>query len=410
MDFEGYRHGEAGFRRVAVALFAGSFASFGLLYNIQPLLPGFARDFAVSPSTAALSISFATITLGIALLFAGQLSEVVGRTPMMRWSTVAAAAVTALTAIAPNWPTMLGLRALVGVLLAGFPAVAMAYLREEVHPSSHARATGLYIGGTALGGMAGRLVSGGLAQAADWRWAMAGTAAYGLLCAGVVLAVLPASRSFRPAPRSLRSSVSSFLGVLRDPTLLGLYAIGGLVMGAYVAIFNITGFRLESAPYLLPVGIAGLIYLVNPLGAGSSILAGRSAERFGRRAAVPIGFLVTIAGLLLTTAAPLWLFVAGLAIVTAGFFAVHGVASGWVVARAYAGARSTGAASAMYLFTYYLGSSVFGTLAGTAWKYGGWTTLVIGALAILLLGLAISVLLRRTPPYSQAATEAAVPH
>lgn len=404
MTFEGYRHGEAGFRRVAVALFAGSFASFGLLYNIQPLLPGFSRDFEVSASTAALSISFATITLGIMMLFAGQLSEVVGRTPMMRWSTVAAAVVTALTAIAPSWGWMLGLRAMVGILLAGFPAVAMAYLREEVHPSSHARATGLYIGGTALGGMAGRLVSGGLAQAADWRWAMAGTAAYGLLCAGVVLVTLPASRNFHPAARSFRSSLTSFVGVLRDSTLLGLYAIGGLVMGAYVAIFNITGFRLESAPYLLPVGIAGLIYLVNPLGAGSSIVAGRFAERLGRRAVVPLGFLVTMAGVLLTLASPVWLFIAGLAIVTIGFFAVHGVTSGWVVARAYLGDRSTGSASAMYLFTYYLGSSILGTLSGTAWKHGGWSTLAIGTLIALALGLVISLLLRRTAAYTEPAT------
>lgn len=400
MTFDGYRHGDAGFRKVAVALFAGSFASFGLLYNIQPLLPGFSRDFEISASTAALSISFATVTLGIAMLFAGQLSEVVGRTVMMRWCTIAAALVAAASAMAPTWPLMLALRALVGVLLAGFPAVAMAYLREEVHPSSHARATGLYIGGTALGGMVGRLVSGGLAQAADWRWAMAGTAAYGLLCAAVVLVTLPASRNFTPAPRSLRSSLRSFVDVLRDPTLIGLYAIGGLVMGAYVAVFNITGFRLESAPYLLPVGIAGLVYLVNPLGTASSILAGRYAERFGRRAAVPIGFLVTIAGVLVTLAGPLWMFITGLAIVTAGFFAVHGVVSGWVSARAFLGNRSTGSASAMYLFSYYLGSSILGTLSGTAWKHGGWSTLAIGILIVLGLGLVISLLLRRTAPYA----------
>lgn len=406
MTFEGYRHGEAGFRRVAVALFAGSFASFGLLYNIQPLLPQFARHFDVSPGTAALSISFATVTLGLALLFAGQLSEVVGRTVMMRWSTVAAALVTAATAVVPSWTVMLGLRAVVGVLLAGFPAVAMAYLREEVHPASHARATGLYIGGTALGGMVGRLVSGGIAQAADWRWALAGTAAYGLLCAGVVLLILPDSRNFHPAPRSWSASLASFVGVLRDPTLLGLYAIGGLVMGAYVATFNITGFRLEAAPYLLPVGVAGLVYLVNPLGAASSIVAGRFAERFGRRAVVPIGFLVTIAGVLLTLASPLWLFVTGLAVVTVGFFIVHGVASGWVVARAYLGSRSTGAASAMYLFSYYLGSSVLGSLSGTAWHHGGWTALAVGALVTLALGLLIAVLLRRTAVFAQPDTPA----
>ncbi|WP_199849794.1 MFS transporter [Blastococcus sp. Marseille-P5729] len=400
MTFEGYRAGDAGLRRVSIALFAGSFSSFGLLYYPQPLLPEFSRTFGVPPSTAALSISVTTIALGLALLFAGQVSEIVGRTRMMRWSLVLAAVVAGLTAFVTSWPWMLALRAITGLMLAGFPAVAMAYLREEVHPSSHARATGLYIGGTALGGMAGRLVSGGLTQVADWRWAMGGTAAYALICAAVVLLVLPESRNFQAAPRGVRASAAAFLGVLRDPTLVGLYLVGGISMGSYVALFNITGYRLEAAPYLLPVGLAGLVYLVNPLGAASSTMAGRYAERFGRRAVVPIGFLITMAGVGLTLLRPLWVFVAGLAVVTVGFFVVHGVASGWTAARAYLGGRSTGSAASMYLFGYYLGSSVLGTLAGTAWRHGGWTLLAEGVLVMLVLGLGISLLLRRTPVLS----------
>lgn len=409
VTFEGYRHGDAALRRVSAALFAGSFSSFGLLYCTQPLLPGFSREFDISPSTAALSISVTTIALGIALLFAGQLSEIVGRTRMMRWSLVLGALVAGSTALVTSWPAMLLLRGLTGLLLAGFPAVAMAYLREEVHPSSHARATGLYIGGTALGGMAGRLVSGGLAQVADWRWAMAGTALYGLICAAVVLLLLPDSRNFVPAPRSLQASASAFIGVLRDPTLLGLYAIGGISMGSFVAVFNITGYRLEDAPYLLPVGIAGLVYLVNPLGAVASTISGRFAEKYGRRAVVPIGFLIAIGGVGLTFAAPLWVFVLGLAALTIGFFIVHGVASGWTSARAYLGKRSTGSAASMYLFGYYLGSSVLGTLAGTAWRVGGWSTLATSVMITLSAGLVISLLLRRTPviaPPEQPAPQA----
>ena len=73
----------------------------------------------------------------------------------------------------------------------------------------------------------------------------------------------------------------------------------------------------------------------------------------------------------------------GLALLTAGFFAVHGVASGWVPARAHAGGVATGQAASLYLFTYYLGSSVFGSLAGPAWRRRPWPGVV--ALAVLLL-------------------------
>jgi YNFM family putative membrane transporter len=89
--------------------------------------------------------------------------------------------------------------------------------------------------------------------------------------------------------------------------------------------------------------------------------------------------------------------VTGLALLTAGFFAVHGVASGWVPARAHAGGVATGQAASLYLFTYYLGSSVFGSLAGPAWSQAAWPGVV--ALAVLLLSVTggLSLVLRRTP-------------
>ncbi|MFV0535271.1 MAG: MFS transporter [Cumulibacter sp.] len=395
MTFSGYRHGEPGFRRVSIALFAGSFASFGLLYAPQAMLPSFSREFDLSAASAALSVSVTTIALAVGMLIAGQLSEVIGRTTVMRIALVGAAVITAATAAAGSWGWLLVLRALTGLALAGFPAVAMAYLREEVHPASLARAAGLYVGGTALGGMTGRLVSGGLSQSGGWHWALLGTGAYGLLCAAVVLLALPASRNFHPAPSSVRSSLSAFMGALREPVLVGLYAIGGLSMGAFVAVFNITGYRLESAPYLLPAGIAGLVFLVYPIGSVSSIVAGRFEHRVGRPQLVPIGFAIAMIGVLITMLAPLWTFVLGMAALTIGFFVVHGIATGWVSTRAHAVDRSTGSASALYLFTYYLGSSVFGTLAGIAWQYGGWDALAISTIMLLSVGLLIALLLRR---------------
>ena len=92
---------------------------------------------------------------------------------------------------------LLGLRLLQGVTLAGLPAVATAYLREELHPGTHARAAGVYIGGTAIGGMTGRLVTGPIAEVADWRWALAAIAAVGVVCAVAVRVLLPPAQLHR---------------------------------------------------------------------------------------------------------------------------------------------------------------------------------------------------------------------
>ena len=84
----------------------------------------------------------------------------------------AAGALTLAAAVAPGWSALLALRLLTGVALAGVPAVAMAYVAEEVDAASVGAAMGLYIAGSALGGMGGRLVASLVADVAGWRWAL----------------------------------------------------------------------------------------------------------------------------------------------------------------------------------------------------------------------------------------------
>jgi YNFM family putative membrane transporter len=393
----GYLPGDREYRRLSIALFAAGLATFALLYSTQPLLPDLVDAFHVSPSQSAFSVSIATLGLGIALLVAGPASEVIGRTNLMRWSVAATSAFALLSAVAPTWHSLLLLRGLQGVAMAGLPAVAMAYLREEVHSDSHARASGLYIAGTAVGGMVGRLIAGGLADLGGWRVALGGIAVVGVLCAAVVWLLLPASRNFRPSSASPRDLLKQTGRVLKDPALLALYGIAATAVGAFVAVYNGAVFRLSGSPYHLSAGAAGLVFCVYLLGSAGSAAAGSLADRFGRRAVVPIGALITLAGVAITLAAPLPLIVLGLAVMTAGFFAVHGVASGWVPARAHRSGGGTGQASSLYLFSFYLGSSVFGGLAGTAWSHAGWTGVALEAGGLFFVTLVLALLLKSVP-------------
>ena len=85
-----------------------------------------------------------------------------------------------------------------------------------------------------------------------------------------------------------------------DPALVGLYVIGGCAFGAMVAMLNVITFRLEGPPFGLGLGAASLVFLVYPLGAASAAGFGRMADRFGRRAVLPIGAAVAMCGALLT--------------------------------------------------------------------------------------------------------------
>jgi MFS transporter, YNFM family, putative membrane transport protein len=391
-----YQAGDRGFRRASLALFLAGVAVFALLYSTQPLLPELSRRFRVGPAAATLSISLTTLTLAVGLLVAGPVSERFGRTGLLTLSLGAATVLGAAAALAPTWPLLLTARALQGLALAGLPAVGVAYLSEELDPEVAGRATGLYVGGNAIGGMAGRLLSGALADLGGWRLALGGMAVLGATCTIAVVALLPRSRRFVPAPPGLRTVLSNGRRVLSDPVLVGLYLLAALLMGAFVSVFNALGFRLEAPPYALSAALAGLVFLVYALGSVSSATAGRLADRFGRRSVVPVCTAVMLLGVLGTLTGPLVLVVAALAVMTIGFFGAHGVASGWVAARARAGDRATAQAASTYLFAYYLGSSLAGAAAGRAWSSSGWTGVVLLTGGLVLLGCAVAGLLSRS--------------
>ena len=372
-------------------------ATFAVLYSTQALLPEFRRVFAVSATESTLSVSLTTIGLGTALLVAGTVSEVVGRTRLIHLSLAASALVAVASVAAPTWEVLLGLRLLQGLTLAGLPAVATAYLREELHPGIQARAAGLYIGATAMGGMTGRAITAPIAELAGWRWAMGTVAVLAVVCAVLVRVLLPPSRHFVPAPARLGHLVGLTRRALNDRALLALYAIGACSFGAFVAVYNAMGFRLTSAPFDLGLGASGLVFLVYPVGTLGSIVAGRLADRYSRRTVVPVGCLLTVIGVLLTLPDTLPLLVVGLAVMTAGFFAVHGVASGWVPTRAHAGGAAAGPAASLYLFAYYLGSSIFGSLGGLAWTIGAWFAVVLVASLLIVVSGLLALWLRRTP-------------
>jgi YNFM family putative membrane transporter len=93
------------------------------------------------------------------------------------------------------------------------------------------------------------------------------------------------------------------------------------------------------------------------------------------------------AGLGLTLAEPLAVVVAGIALVTAGFFGAHAVASAWVASQAK---ENRAQASSLYLFSYYAGSSVFGSLAGIAWSRAAWPGVAGLVAALLVAGLGVA--------------------
>lgn len=392
------KKGTPQFLRTSLALFAGGFATFALLYCVQPLMPVFSHDFDLPPASASLVLSLATSLLAIGLLITGPISDALGRKSVMVTALLAAALSSLACALAHNWHMLLILRALTGLSLSGLAAVGMTYLAEEIHPGHLGLSMGLYISGNAIGGMSGRLISGVLVDFVSWRATLAILGGLALLVALLFWRYLPPSQNFHPRRLNPRNLLLGFRLHFHDRGLPWLFLESFLLMGAFVTLFNYIGYRLLAPPYRMSQTWVGLISVVYLSGIYSSAFIGSMSDRLGRGRLLTAMILLMLAGILLTLADSLWLVLPGVLAMTFGFFGAHSIASSWVGRRARVAKAQ---ASSLYLFFYYVGSSVLGTLGGFAWHSYDWTGVALFIASLLLLATAAGWRLSKVAPRSQ---------
>ncbi|NUX54895.1 MFS transporter [Paraburkholderia sp. JPY418] len=384
-DIPYLERGSRAYWRASLALLFAGYATFSLLYCVQPLLPSFSEAFNVTPAQSSLSLSLSTAALALAIFVAGFVSEGWSRHKLMTLSLTVSSVLTIGVSVAPHWNQLLVLRTLEGLALGGVPAVAMAYLAEEVHPDGLGLAMGLYVGGTAIGGMAGRVITGVVADLFSWRVAIGTIGVLGLLSMLAFRALLPPSRHFVPR-RGLGFAHHRTL-LLRQFTRPGLpllFLLGFVLMGSFVTLYNYIGYRLLAPPYRLNQTEIGAIFIVYLVGVVASPWSGRMADTFGRARVLIGSLLLMVFGLALTMLHPLAAVATGIACVTFGFFAGHSVASGWVGRLAK---DAKGQAAALYLLAYYIGSSLVGSYGGHVWAGHGWNGVVGLVGALLVIGL-----------------------
>ena len=377
----GHAKGSAAYRKILAGLAFAGVATFAQLYSTQAVLPLMAAELQVTAAEAALTISLATVGLAATVLPWSFLADRIGRVRAMTWGILAATVLGLLVPLATSFPMLLALRTLEGMALGGIPAIAIAYLNEEVNKAHAALAAGTYVAGTTLGGLSGRLLAGVTGELWGWRAAALAVSVLAAVAAVLFLALVPRAQGFTAAAAGgFRGALRTLAGHSRNPRLLALYVQAFLLMGGFVAVYNYLGFRLSGEPFSLPAGIISLIFLAYLSGTVSSRWAGGLAARFGRRTVLITGAVLMVAGLALTLTQLLALIMAGLLLFTGGFFAAHSIGAGWTGVIATTGRAQ---AASLYNLAYYLGSSVIGWAGGLVFQSLGWT-----ALALTVIGLA----------------------
>lgn len=394
--WSGHVPGTGGYRRLLLALFLAGVATFAQLYSPQALLPLISADLRISAQDAALTVSLATLGLAVSVIPWSYAGDRFGRKRAMGWAIIGACACSVAATAAPGFDAVLALRFLEGVALGGVPALAIAYLNEEIHRHSAAAAAGTYIAGTTVGGLVGRLLAAPVGELGHWRLGMLAVTVVAVACAAGFLALAPAARRFTPHRTTPGQAVRALTGNLRSPVLLAVYAQGLLLMGGFVAMYNYLGYHLTAEPFGLPVTVVSLVFVAYLAGTWTSPLAGRLAARHGRGRVLRTATLVMIVGVALTLAPGLWAVLAGTVLFTGAFFAAHAIASGWAGAAAVAGRAQS---ASLYNLGYYGGSSVFGWLGGVFLTGLGWpgTVAMTVVLALAALVLATGVLPRDAP-------------
>lgn len=389
--------------KVTFALAFGSFLVFCNLYLFQPMLPYLANHFAVSETQINWLFAASTLALSLCLVPWAVTSEAVGRRLVMLTGLFAMPVIGLAMLYAEQFWFLVLTRALMGVALAAFASVAVAYMVEELSPQAFGKAIGGYIAANSLGGITGRIAGGLLTDALGWQHAVVAMAIFTLLGALWVAYLLPIQQHFKPQRGLFFHHNRALVKHLQNRTLWLAMLIGGVNFALFVNLYSVMGFRLVAEPYSLPIGIASLIFVCYLAGTLSSKLTANWNRRFSAIPGMMLGALISMAGMLIALIEAIPAMLVGLILISFGAFFTHTLAYAWVSQKA---TQAKATATALYLVHYYIGGSLGGFYLLYCWQHGGWEMVTLGGLGLyfilFILGWRLSRQNKQTPQGSQA--------
>lgn len=373
MKHNQYSITDLSFWQIVFSLFIASFFILASLYMTHPLMPVFIDVFKVSVSSSSLTLSLTVIGMIIGLTINGYLSDRFGRTIFIKLALLGTVIPFIIIPLFNSFSLLLTLRFLQGIALAGLPAASLAYIYEEIDKKGMGLATGFYISSNALGGMAGRFLTGYLVEQYSWQmtfylWASIGTCIFVL-----ILFVLPASRFFEPIYTPLKKDLKAYAEHLKNPLLLVLFMFGVILQLSFTGIWTYLPFHLQGAPFYLSLQTISFLYLAYGLGVIGSAVTGILLNRFKINHIRVVAICIMTVGIVVTLSQSLILIFVGLCLICFGFFSAHSLTATSVTLTAK---HHKGSASSLYLVSYYIGVSFGSTLFAIIWERMDWIGLI----------------------------------
>ena len=371
---------ERSYFQLQFIVFALVSAAFANVYITQPVLPVLQAEFGIDLVVASFSVSAVIFGIALSNLPFGHLSDRVAIQPIILTGGLVVAAAGLICAWSEIYWVFISARFLQGLFIPALTTCLAAYLAKSLPLERLNVVMGSYVSATVLGGLSGRLLGGWLHPPYHWRYAFISAAILALIATFIAVKGLP--KVSTDTERHHRSV--SFLSLLKRWDLMRIYLSAAGTFAIFSSVFNYLPYRLSVAPFDFSTEQTTLLYLVYIIGIFIGPISGRVSNRFGSANTLLAGSAVFSIGLVLVLLPSITAVVAGLLTICAGFFAVHAAAVGSLNRKLSSG---QGRANALYVLFYYLGGWLGITGAGFAYKYGGWTTLVLTMMLLLVIPL-----------------------
>lgn len=372
--------GHALWRNATIALMA--FLTLVDLFATQAILPSLAAHYKVGAAAMGLAVNASTFGMAAGALVMALLGARIDRRLGVSIALALLAVPTLLLAHAPDLATFSALRIVQGLAMSAAFALALSYLSEHCSKAAAAGAFAAYITGNVASNLFGRLFSAAVADHFGLAANFQVFAALNLAGAALAWFALRPSMAMPMPAVHAASSLAALRDHLRQPALRASFAIGFLLLFAFIGTFTYINFVLRAPPIALAPMSLGLVYFVFAPAMVTTPLAGRGVARFGAARSFRMALALAGIGLPLLVLPHLAAVIVGLALVGVGTFYAQATATGFVGRSA---THDPGAASGLYLASYFSGGLVGAAVIGSVFERFGWPA------AVVVIGVALAL-------------------
>jgi predicted MFS family arabinose efflux permease len=350
------------------------------LFATQVIIPGLTLRYGVSPATMGAAVSACTLGMAAASLMVALFADRIDRRAGIVLALAVLSVPTVLLAWAPTVGVFAALRVAQGLCMATAFSLTLAYLGERMTGAAATRAFAAYVTGNVASNLIGRFVASGIAG----EWGIDASfyvfAVLNLAGAALVAVSIHRSPKMKQGMDHARAPLDAVRAHLANPALRAAFAFGFCILFVFIGVFTYVNFELGAVRFGLSMMALGSVYVVFLPSVLTTAQAGALAARAGLRRATLAALGLALAGVGMMALDWLPGVLAGMALVAVGTFLAQALATGFV-ARAARGDR--GAASGLYLASYFSGGLVGAILLGQVYTALGWHAMLVCVALVL---------------------------